>query len=166
MQVTGYILQTRIRTLKTEVESYATQFSNGTAKFADEEKLGVKEAYQQFDRAERELARYQTAQTIFNLRVKVNVLGESMTLCEAIKRVGGAGRAEAMWKELVAPKRDRYSRDESVVRDKDKEYATKTYSLTEAQAQARSAASYASALRAAIQAANAKEIEIPDSELV
>lgn len=165
MQVTGYTLQSKIRTLKTEVDSYATQFANGTAKFADEEKLGVKEAYQQFDKAERKLARLQTAQTIYNLRVKVNVLGERMTLCEAIKRVGGAGRAEAMWKGLVAPKKDRYSRDDSVVRDKDKEYASKTYTLPEAQAQARNAASYASALRAAIQEANATSIEIPDSEL-
>jgi len=88
-----------------------------------------------------------------------------MTLCEAIKRVGGAGRAEAMWKGLVAPKKDRYMRDETAVREEGKSYAPKTYTVAEAQAQLRASATYASSLRAAIQEANGTVIEIPDAEL-
>lgn len=164
MKTTGYSLQLKIKNLKNEVESASIQFNNGIVKFEDEDKLGVKEAYQLFSKAEKELARLQTAQTIYNLRVKVTVLDEPMTLCEAIKRVGGAGRAEAMWKGLVAPKRDRYMRDESAIREEGKSYAAKTYTTKEAEAFMKNSAAYASALRAAIQEANATVIEIPDSE--
>lgn len=165
MKINGYSLQLKIKDLKNEVESYSIQFANGGTKFSDEEKLGVKEAYDAFAKAEKELARLQTAQTIYNLQVKVVVLNERMTLCEAIKRVGGAGRAEAMWKGLVAPKKDRYMRDETAVREEGKTYAPKTYTVAEAQAQLRASATYASALRAAIQEANGTVIEIPDTEL-
>jgi len=165
MKTNGYSLQLKIKDLKNEVESYSIQFANGSTKFSDEEKLGVKEAYDAFAKAEKELARLQTAQTLYNLQVKVVVLNERMTLCEAIKRVGGAGRAEAMWKGLVAPKKDRYMRDETAVREEGKSYAPKTYTVAEAQAQLRASATYASSLRAAIQEANGTVIEIPDAEL-
>lgn len=165
MKITGHNLQNQIKTLKNEVESASIQFSNGTVKFPDEDKPGVKEAYAAFLAAEQRLARLQTAQTIYNLRVKVVVKEERMTLCEAIKRVGGAGRAEAMWKNLVAPKKDRYAIDNASTRDTDKSYAAKTYTTAEAQSFMRSSADYASTLRSAINEANSTLLEIPDSEL-
>lgn len=165
MKTNGYKLQQRIKELKRDTEMYATQFENGKLRFDGELKPTSLEAFEKFQEAEKELARLQTYQTIYNLRVRVKVNGTEMTLTEAIKKVGGAGRAEAMWRAIVAPKKDRYGLAESAKRDTDAVYATPTYTVSQAQLNAAATSNYASALRYAIQEANAQEIDIPVTDL-
>ena len=104
MLFTGYALQTKIRTLKIEVDSYSSQFENGKAKFEDEDKPTCWEAFEKFQRAEQELATTQTLQCMYNQKVHVVVDGVRMTLAKAIRLVGGAGRAEFKLKRSGLPK--------------------------------------------------------------
>ncbi len=164
MKVTGYELQLQIKDLKREVESLATQFDNGKTRFNGEEKLTAVEAYDLYRKTEDQLALAQTLQAVYNNKVKVTVQGTTMTLARAIRLIGGAGRGEAMWRAVVAPKKDRYLRDDTT-RDKDKEYASTTYTLDQARTLAKQSANFASALRQAIQEANAKAVEISEDEL-
>jgi hypothetical protein len=163
MLYTGYALQLRIRTLKVEVDSYATQFENGKARFDDEDKPSSLEAFENFKRAEEELATAQTLQCMYNQRVHVTVQGVRMTLAKAIRLVGGAGRAESMWRNVVAPKKERYHARDDLVRTKDQTYAFPTYTREQAQVKAKQTAAYAAALRQAIQEANATQIELDPS---
>jgi hypothetical protein len=68
---------------------------------------------------------------------------------------------EKMWRSIAAPRKDRYSSfDREMTRDKDQERAQRTVSFQEAGERAQQAARFASALREAIQVANATEVEI------
>lgn len=165
MKTTGYQLQLRIKNLKRDVEAYSTMFENGKTKFEGEDKMIASEAYTKFRQAEDDLALTQSAQAVYNAAVKVTVQGKEMSLARAIKLLGGAGRGEAMWRSIVAPKKDRYMREESSSKDNDKVYATPTYTMKQAMEEALKASKLAEALRQAIQEANAKEVEILDSLL-
>lgn len=163
MKTTGYRLQHRLRELHHTRDIAATQFDAGKFKFEDEDKPSAKEAFDRYERAEALIARLQTAQSRYNLIVQVTVLGERMTLAEAVKRVGGAGRMEKMWRSVASPKQDRYSyRNDGMTRSKDEERAVATCTTEQATGWAQKAARFASALREAIQVANATEIEIED----
>ena len=98
------------------------------------------------------------SQAEYNLRVKVTVLDKRMTLSEAVKFVGGAGRAEKMWRSVAAPTKDRYGYDRDT-RDASAVVAQKTITTAEAADLAKRAARVASALREAIQVGNSTEIE-------
>lgn len=163
MLYTGYALQTKIRTLKVEVDSYASQFENGKAKFQDEDKPTCWEAFKNFKQAEEELATVQTLQCMYNQRVYVTVQGVRMTLAKAVRLVGGAGRAEAMWRNIVAPKKDRYGSRDGLVRSANETHADPTYTMDQAKEQAKKTSTYASALRQAIQEANATQVELDPS---
>ena len=105
----------------------------------------------------------------YNLAITVEVTGvgqyagdkETMTLAEAIKRVGGEGRSEKMWRSATGGKKDSYAstygedeKDPTRVRSK------ATISVNEAVKLASQAGKRAGVMRAAIATANAKEIEI------
>jgi hypothetical protein len=81
-----------------------------------------------------------------------------MSLCKAIKLVGGAGRREKMWRKIAAPAKDRYG-DSREVRDKTHEMAKPTITQQQAAALATEAARWAGGLRAAIAVANATAVE-------
>lgn len=161
MKVTGYKLQHKLRELHHERDIASAQFDKGKFAFPGEQKVTAKEAFARLQAVEKDIAKLQTAQTQYNLAITVEVSGESMTLCEAVKRVGGAGRMEKMWRSVAAPKQDRFSyRNDDLVRDPSQERAEPTVTVAEAAALAKEAAKFASALREAIQVANATEIEI------
>ena len=92
------------------------------------------------------------------------VEGNKMSLAKAIRLIGGAGRGEAMWRSIVAPKKDPYGHTDKS-RSNDSTYATPTYTMAEAQEFAKQAASYADSLRQAIHLANAQEIELDLSNI-
>lgn len=165
MKVTGYQLQLQIKDLKRDIDSFSTQFENGKTKFPNEDKLTAAEAYAAFRKAEDQLALVQTRQAVYNNKVKITVDGNQMTLARAIRLVGGAGRGDAMWRSIVAPKKDRFYSDRENSRDSDKIYAEPTYTLEEARLEAVKASKLAAELRQAIQEANASQVEILDSEL-
>lgn len=158
MKVTGYKFQHALRELGHARDIAAGQFDNSLMKFPGEDKPKPQALMVAYAEAEAKIARLQTAQADYNLRVKVLVLDKTMTLSEAVKLVGGAGRAEKMWRGVAAPKKDRYGYDHDT-RDPDVLVAQKTISVEEAAALAKKAARWASALREAIQVGNATEME-------
>lgn len=159
MKVTGYKLQHTLRELTHTRDIAAGQFDNSLKFFPGDEKGDPKAVMAAYLEAEAKIARLQTGQALYNLKVPVDVLGKRMTLSEAVKLVGGAGRAEKMWRSVAAPKKDRYGYD----RDERTEgtiVAQRTITPVEAAALAKEAARWASALREAIQTGNAVEVEI------
>jgi hypothetical protein len=160
MKTNGYRLQHALRELEHAREVAASQFNENVTQFASAgEKVALPEVFARFTRLEKQIASVQTAQTTYNLGVEVNVLGEKMPLLQAVKLVGGAGRAEKMWRDTVKGKKDRYAYNADQ-RSKDTEYAERAIPVEEAMKHAQHAARIASALREAIQVGNATEIEL------
>jgi len=160
MKITGYKLQHTLRELAHRRDTAAARFPKSLWRFEDEDKPSPEEVMAAYREAEESIAKLQTAQGKYNLAITVNVMGEEMTLSEAIKRVGGAGRMEKMWRGFAAPKKDRYGYDDPSTRDSGVERAQRQVSEDDAAGYAQKAARFASSLREAIQVANATEVEI------
>jgi hypothetical protein len=161
MKVTGYAFREAIRQHELRAKAAADTFDGTLKKFPDEKKPSPQAVIEQFATSERAVARLQSAQAQYNLKVSVDVLGEHMTLSEAVKLVGGVGRIEKMWRNAAGGKKDRYgygnAQDE---RDPSKVFAVETVSTDEAVKLASVAAKRAGAFRSAIATANAREVEI------
>ncbi len=99
-------------------------------------------------------------QAHYNLTVMVTVLSQKMSLCEAVKRVGGAGRVEGLWRAAAGGKKERYGYGNDNERDPSKERAHAQMTMTEITKEAQSASKFAGALRSAIATANTQEIEV------
>ena len=83
-----------------------------------------------------------------------------MSLHEAVKRVGGAGRAEKMWRTASSSTgRDKWERRQ-LTRAEGEVRAVRSVSIQTSMENARTASKYASALREAIQVANGKTLEL------
>src|SRR5687768_9368886 len=136
MKVTGYQLNFRLRELQDQREIVSAQFDDSLFQFASE--AGMKqspvELMRVFSECERKIAVLQVAQARYNLAVPVQVLGQAMTLHEAVKRVGGASRAAKMWKDAAkntgAAAYAYMGQERS--RDKEHEYAGRAVSVQEA----------------------------------
>jgi len=160
MKITGYKLREAIKQQELRRDTAASMFDDSLKVFPDETKTAPQDVVKAFLDAETAVARLQTAQMRFNLAVSVDVLGEKMTLAEAIKRVGGQGRAEKMWRSAAGGKRrERYGYDDDEL-DPTKVRAKPTITPDTAVKLASSAGRVAGAFRAAIATANAQEIEI------
>lgn len=161
MKVNGYRLQHALRELEHAREVAASQFSENMMQFKSAiDNIDIRDAFARFTTLEKKIAETQTAQTQYNLNVTVNVLGKDMPLLQAVKLVGGAGRAEKMWRDVVkGNKRDRFSYGQDH-RQKDTEYAVRSVEPAEAMKHAQQAARIASALREAIQVGNSTEVEV------
>jgi len=165
MLVNGYKLQHSLRELEQTREVLAQQFSDNVMQFeSQEEKLELREVFARFTSLEKKVAQVQVAQARYNLAVQVNVLGETMSLHEAVKLVGGAGRAEKMWREVVKGQKTSRLYGGDTTRTKDVEYAKRSISVSDAFGQAKHAAKVASALRQAIQLGNATDLELEGLE--
>jgi hypothetical protein len=163
MKVTGYKFQHALRELGHVSDIAAGQFNDSLKVFPDDVKTHPTEVMARYQAAEAKIAKLQTLQAQYNLDVTVQVQGQPMTLSEAVKLVGGAGRAEKMWRSVAAPKQDRYGGDRDT-RDAGVVVAQKVISTEEAAGHAKAAARWASALREAIQVGNATEMEFPVDE--
>ncbi len=162
MKITGYKLQHTLRELHHRRDIAASQFDAGKAAFADEDKPTAKQAFDRYRAAEAAIAGLQTAQSRYNLAITVEVQGRKLSLAEAVKLVGGAGRMEKMWRSIAVQKKDRYGFDNDEVRDAGSIRAKATVTVDEAAGYAQKAARFASALREAIQVANATAVEIDE----
>lgn len=161
MQITGYKLQHAIRESEHMKNLAASQWDGSLHAFADEEKAGPLKVMIEYRAQEERLCALQVAQSRYNLAIEVDILGTKMSLCRAIKLVGGAGRAEKMWRSAASgEKKDRYSIRSELTRSKDEERAKPTISREDASAQAKTSARYAASLREAIQVGNATAVEI------
>lgn len=142
------------------------QFDPSLYAFKDDEKALPIDIDAQIFNAERAIARLQTAQAWFNLHVVVKTDDERMTLAEAIKVIGGAGRRESRWRSCSAPKKDKYGyRDTVPTRTEGEERAKRTISFEEALEHTQSAARFAAQLRAGIAEGNMTELDVPDEFL-
>jgi hypothetical protein len=163
MKTTGYKLRHAIREAEHVKNLAASRWDDSLHAFEDELafKATPSTLMAQYVECENRLAALQLAQTRYNLGVTVDVLGTKMTLCEAVKRVGGAGRAEKMWRSAAGgEKKDVYSRGRELTRSTDEVRAMRTISVDAALAEAKRAARFASALREAIEVGNSTELDI------
>jgi hypothetical protein len=119
--------------------------------------------------SEKAIARLQTAQAAYNLTVQVEVEGERISLCEAVKRLGGYERRERMWRNAMrqvvpgaARARHRYVMPGAQSAE---EQARPTVTQAQARELTSAASKSAAKLRSAIAAGNALELEIKDLEL-
>jgi hypothetical protein len=166
MKITGYKIQHKLKELEEAKEVTAQQFNDGILQFASQaEKTDIREVFARYTSLERNIAALQTLQAQYNLQVNVSVLGETMPLHQAVKLVGGAGRSQKMWKEVVKGKKNaRYSFSEPDGRNKDTEYASRSVPMEEALKHSQHASRLAGSLREAIQVGNATEIELNTDE--
>ena len=161
MKTTGYKLRHAIREAQSLRDITASQWDDCLHVFPGEEKPSPDRVMRNFIAVEQRLARLQSAQDRYNLAVTVQVPGGTMTLCEAVKRVGGAGRAEKMWRATAGgTKKDKYAYGNDLVRNADQVRATPTVGVESALAMAKDMGRFAAALREAIEVGNATEVEI------
>lgn len=159
MQVSGFTIREAVKRWEMIREASQKQWGDSLFLFEKDDKMSLDDIMKAYKEAERAVASAQTAQSRFNLHVKVKVLGEEMTLAEAVKLVGGAGRAEKMWKVHATNNgQDRYSRTE-ITRSKESEFAKRSMSIKDCLKRATEAAKFAGALRAAIAEGNSTKVE-------
>jgi hypothetical protein len=110
MKVTGFRLRESIQFQRLQLNNALAQFDSSLYAFEGDQKAAPEKLDEIIVEAERAIAQLQTAQAYYNLRVMVEVGmgGEMITLCEAVKRIGGAGRREKMWRSGSARKKDRF----------------------------------------------------------
>jgi len=162
MKVTGYQLKEAIRRWELRRDGAHQQFSDTLWAFAGEDKPAPDTVMKLYTTAEGNIAVLQTAQAEYNLTVQVDVQGHIVALAGAIKRLGGAQRAEKMWREAVASKRDRYYDRDPRTKKADEERAQAVLPLETLLDRAAKAAAFTGALRAAIAEGNSKEVDIKD----
>ena len=161
MKITGYKLRHAIREAEHIKNLAASQWDDSLHAFPGESKSSPTVLMAKYQDAENRLAQLQLAQTQYNLTVMVDVQGIPMTLCEAVKRVGGAGRAEKMWRAAAGgEKKDRYSYRNDLTRNTTEIRAERTISVEAALDQAKKSSRHAAALREAIETGNATEVNI------
>ena len=162
MKVDGYKIQHSIRELEARRKVLAAQFTDSITHFEDENvEQSPEEFMSEYDDSERKIARLQVFQARYNLAVTVEVQGIPCSLHEAVKRVGGAGRIEKMWRSVASPKQDRYAYGPAT-RNKNEIRAVPTISRNDALKKVITTGRFASAIRAAISKGNATEVEFED----
>ena len=161
-KTTGYKIREAIKLHEMRKSVLQGQFGNSLVQFEDEEKGDPRELAQQIRQEETAIAKLQVAQTSYNLQVKLEVGGQQITLCEAVKSIGGAGRMEQLW-NTVANSRDDYGRSYGGERSRDpnQERAKNQVTPQEALGEATKSAKQAAQLRAGIAEGNSEQVEIP-----
>lgn len=162
MKVTGYQLREAIKMKHSEVAILNSQYEETLYAFDGDKKKLPHELIYEISKLEAEIALLQTAQSWYNVNVKIHFNGREMLLENAVKLVGGISRCGAMWRIAAeGTKRDRYtSYAESRVRKKDEEVAQLTVDKEFALSGVKQAAKEGSALRGLISSANNNSIEI------
>lgn len=165
--VTGYKLRSAVKSLEMKLEAAVRVFNDSLVKFPSEIKPTPLEVMGEILRLETTVAKLQAAQSEYNTKISVEVLGNTMTLAEAVKRVGGAGRAVSLWKKAsgAVDPNGRYYREASPyenmrTRDPKQEYAERTISDMVATDCAVAAEKFASALRGAIAEGNGASVDV------
>lgn len=159
IRVNGVQLQQAIRAAQQERDLAAQRFTPSLTAFPNENKPKPEEVSKTFEDSERRVAKLQEAQAMYNLRVRVRVNGEHISLLEAIKRVGGAGRLEKMWRSASAEQVDRYAIREQT-RDANAVVAQRQITYDRANENRKVSSKKAASLRAAISLGNAQEVDL------
>lgn len=165
MNVTGFMLRQAIKRWELRRDTAAGMFDDSLMKFEGDDKLTPDEVARNFEEAETAIGQLQTAQARYNLAVTGKVNGVEMTLCEMIKRVGGAGRKEKMWRVATGVKKDRYALRDEMTRKTDEVRAQRTISVKDIISRANAAGSLKTAFVSAIAKGNITELPIEKLQL-
>jgi len=165
METTGYALRDALKQWELKRDAANKGFNGSLHRFADEaDKVAPQAVVASVLLAEKAIVGLQVAQMRYNLGVLVEVQGEVMTLAEAIKHVGTAGKIEKTWKTVVTgPKASPYaSYDDPTVRTNDpkQERAVPVLKDAEVLDLTRQASKRAGAFKTAIATANATVLDI------
>lgn len=160
MKVTGYKLREALRRWQLRRDTAAGQFTKVLTAFPDEKKPSPYDIAEQVLTAELSIANLQSAQSIYNSTVRVTVGAIDLTLLECIKRVGGLGRVEKMWRTAATVKEDRYSLHDTRTRKADEVVAERTVTYEVAGKNAAELGQRLGAYREAIAIGNAREVEL------
>lgn len=161
MQVTGYALREAIRRWELVRDTAYSQFEDTLTAFPNESKPLPATVAEIITKAEGAIAALQSAQQRYNLIVLINAGGQEMTLCEGVKRLGGAGRYEKLWRGAAGGgKKERYYHHDPLTRKSDEIHAVRTISADACMNLAKAAARFASELRSAIAVGNATRMSL------
>lgn len=158
MKTTGNKLRAALKYWEMKLQVLGTTFNDSTYAFQDEKKDPVGIMYR-IMLAHDAIATIQTAQAKYNLEVICQVGGTTMSLCEAVKRLGMAGQVAGLWKRNL-PEKGRYGYHSDRVRETTQERATSVISQEDMAQRIFDAQNYANNLQTAIATANATEIEL------
>jgi hypothetical protein len=159
MQIDGNMLRTALSKWNLLKESAAGAFNDSLHKFDGEVKDDPKAIVFELEKAELAITRLQVAQMRYNLEVKVSASDGTITLAEAIKRVGYAGRTEKLWRGAAQTKEDPYGRLQ-LIRDPTQQHAKAVLSKKEAVQLAVAAGKATNELKGAIASGNSIKIEM------
>lgn len=164
MKTTGWQIREALKSWELRKGAAEKLFPESLHAYKGEVKDTPESIVESFQKAELAIARLQVAQMKYNLSVTVNVMGESMSLAEAVKRVGAAGRIEKMWGSVkpVTARPSYYGETMPITRDPTQERAEPTLSVKEGLKLAEAASKRAGAFRAAINTGNGQEADIAD----
>lgn len=160
MKISGYKLREAIKIKQIELSAIESQFNDSLYKFSDEKKISPQETSQLIVNLEKDISLLQTAQSYYNLQVKVTHNGEEMYLENAVKVLGGLGRDSRRWRDAANTGTGRIPYARHSIRNKDEIVAEATISKPEAIEKAKTSEKLASSLRSSIAIANATSIEI------
>lgn len=161
MLVTGYALREAIKQWELHKDAANRVFDESLKIFPGEVKPHPRELIAQYLAAEVAIAQLQTAQAQYNLLVRFDFEGRTMTLCEAVKSLGGYSRVEKLWRTASGGgKKDRYYAGSPDERDPTKTYAIQVVTPMDGVHQSTIAARRASLLRAGIATGNATTCDI------
>jgi hypothetical protein len=159
MLVTGYALREAIKQWELRKDAANRVFEDSLKVFPGEDKPHPSTLIAQYLAAEVAIAQLQTAQAQYNLINAFDFEERRITLCEAVKSLGGYGRVEKLWRTASGGKKDRYGSSEDE-RDPEKIYSVQVVTPMQGVEQSTIAAKRASALRAGIATANATVVEL------
>lgn len=164
-KVTGYQLREALKRWVMRRDTASKQFNETLFQFEEDKNPSdfTPEAVAgEFRKADEAVATIEAAQQAYNLKVSFKVQGQDMTLSYAVKRVGGAGRLDKMWRSAATDTgEDRYS-IRNKTRQEGERRAQKMIAPTKAMSIADEAARFAGALRAEIAKANATEVALAE----
>jgi hypothetical protein len=163
MKTTGWQIRDALGLWELRKKTAEKLFPESLHKFKGEEKDSPEVIVDGFQKAELAIARIQVVQMKYNLAVTVQVQDEKMSLAEAVKRSGCAGRVEKMWGSVKpTTSRPSYMGDMPITRDPTQERAEATVSVKDGLRFAETASKRARAFRTAINTGNGQEVEIAD----
>lgn len=162
MLITGHMILDALDFLKERVKALEAQFSGSLHRFDDEEdKRDPREILREFQELQGRIAELMEVQAAYNLRVRVTVLGNEMSLQRVLQMVSSANRVKALWAQAADQKQaNQFHYMNPLARDKEHEYAKPVVPVSEARELADMATRNALAFKQAIRSGNAREVEM------
>jgi hypothetical protein len=168
MKVNGHQLREAIKRWEMKRETVLRGFDKSFfRKKSEETKKSPIEIAAEFKKCEFIIAKLQAAQTRYNIETTVEFVEDSslmkISLCEAVKRIGGYGRLESMWRKASLQEEDpnedmkmRYSESTKI------EWPVRVTSIETAVAEATQINLVCGSLRGAIAQGNTREMDFSD----